>query len=147
MWNFENCNPSNKIFSWNIKLDEIHKFNKRYYYTIDIVYNEEKKKFVSTVSLFEKTWNKIFDMEVEMNKSFSSSSVEGAKKEIIEYLEYLANSDIGWSSFFLAKKMFIQHGSYRKYWKSMIFMQNITFFIPEKKTKTTLLKYLRNDII
>lgn len=135
MWNFENCNPSNKNFSWNIKLDEIHKFNKRYYYTIDIVYNEEKKKFVSTVSLFEKTWNKIFDMEVEMNKSFSSSSVEDAKKEIIEYLEYLANSNIGWSSFFLAKKMFIQHGSYRKYWKSMIFMQDITFFIPEKQNK------------
>jgi hypothetical protein len=34
-------------------------------------------------------------MEVEMNKSFSSSSVEDAKKEIIEYLEYLANSNIG----------------------------------------------------
>ena len=135
MWNIENCKPANKIIFWNVKWDELHKFNKNYYYTMDIKYNETEKVCSSTISFFEKTGKKIFDMEVQIKTSTFSSPVKEAKENIIEYLGYLTKSDESWSSFFLAKKMIIKTGFAMKYKKYRLSMQDITFFIPEKQNK------------
>lgn len=135
MWNIENCKPTNKIIFWNVKWDELHKFNKNYYYTMDIEYNETEKVCSSTISFFEKTGKKIFDMEVQIKTSTFSSPVKEAKDNIIEYLGYLTKSDESWSSFFLAKKMIIKTGFAMKYKKYRLSMQDITFFIPEKQNK------------
>lgn len=135
MWNIENCKPANKIIFWNVKWDELHKFNKKYYYTMDIEYNETEKVCSSTISFFEKTGKKIFDMEVQIKTSTFSSPVKEAKDNIIEYLGYLTKSDESWSSFFLAKKMIIKTGFAMKYKKYRLSMQDITFFIPEKQNK------------
>lgn len=135
MWNIENCKPANKIIFWNIKWDKLHKFNQRYWYTMDIVYNETEKVCSSIISFFEKTGKKFFDMEVQINTSIFSSPVEEAKDNIIEYLGYLTKNDESWSSFLLAKKMIIKTGFAMKYKKYRLSMQDITFFIPEKQNK------------
>jgi hypothetical protein len=60
---------------------------------VDIVYNETEEVCSSTISFFEKTGKKFFDMEVQINTSIFSSPVEEAKDNIIEYLGYLTKSD------------------------------------------------------